>query len=129
MRRGEVLGLRRQDIDFDVRVIRVRPQIQRIQGQLHIGPVKPRAGNRDLPLIGLAKAALAVRRERQESDRANLGRCWTDTGLVFTTRTGRPIEPRNLVRASDQRNLPPFASITEFPQLSSLGVSSLTSAD
>jgi integrase len=24
---------------------------------------------------------------------------WTDTGLIFTTRTGRPVEPRNLVRS------------------------------
>jgi integrase len=24
---------------------------------------------------------------------------WPETGLVFTTRTGRPIEPRNLVRS------------------------------
>jgi integrase len=99
MRRGEVLGLRWQDIDVDAELIRVRQQIQRIQGQLHMGPVKTRAGSRDLPLIGLAKDALAARRDVQEADRASLGRCWADTGLVFTTRTGRPIEPRNLVRS------------------------------
>jgi integrase len=68
-----------------------------IQGQLHIGPVKTRAGNRDLPLIGLAKDALAARHQAQDADRASLGRCWIDTGLVLTTRTGRPVEPRNLV--------------------------------
>jgi integrase len=28
-----------------------------------------------------------------------MGRAWPDLGLVFTTRTGRPIEPRNLVRS------------------------------
>ena len=28
-----------------------------------------------------------------------LGRAWPDNDLVFTTRTGRPIEPRNLVRS------------------------------
>jgi integrase len=27
------------------------------------------------------------------------GRAWQDTGLIFTTRTGRPVEPRNLVRS------------------------------
>ena len=31
--------------------------------------------------------------------RRALDRCWIDTGLVFTTKTGRPIEPRNLVRS------------------------------
>jgi integrase len=99
MRRGEVLGLRWQDIDFDGKVIHVRQQIYRAGGELHIGPVKTRAGSRDLPLLGLARTALAARREAQESDRSRLGAAWADTGLVFTTRTGRPVEPRNLVRS------------------------------
>jgi integrase len=99
MRRGEVLGLRWQDIDAEAGLVRIRQQVQRIQGELHFGPVKTRAGSRDLPLIGLAQEALATRRVVQDIDRAKLGRCWTDTGLVFTTRTGRPVEPRNLVRS------------------------------
>jgi integrase len=99
MRRGEVLGLRWQDVAFDAQLIRVRQQLQHIDGQLHLGPVKTRAGNRDLPLLGLATKALTARAQAQEADRAKLGRCWTDTGLVFTTRTGRPVEPRNLYRS------------------------------
>ena len=99
MRRGEVLGLRWCDIYTEAELIRVRQQLQRVQGQLILGPVKTRAGNRDLPLIGLAKDALSARRQAQDTDRANLGRCWANTGLVFTTRTGRPVEPRNLVRS------------------------------
>jgi integrase len=49
MRRGEVLGLRWQDRDFDAKLIRIRQQVQRVNGELHIGPVKTKAGNRDLP--------------------------------------------------------------------------------
>jgi integrase len=30
---------------------------------------------------------------------ALLGRAWQDYGLIFTTRTGRPVEPRNLIRS------------------------------
>jgi integrase len=97
MRRGEVLGLRWQDIDGET--IHVRQQIQRIQGELHVGPVKTRAGSRDLPLLGHAKTALTARRRTQDADRAKLGRAWADTGLIFTTKTGRPVEPRNLVRS------------------------------
>src|SRR5215472_824001 len=93
MRRAAVLSLRWRDVDFDAGLIRVRQQVQRIQDELHISPVKTRAGNRDLPRIGLAQNALAARREAPAADRASLGRCWTYTGLVFTTRTGRPIEP------------------------------------
>ena len=28
-----------------------------------------------------------------------MGTAWPDTDLVFTTRTGRPVEPRNLIRS------------------------------
>src|SRR5208283_5606138 len=34
--------------------------------------------------------------------RAHAGR-WTDTGLIFTTRYGTPIEPRNFTRSFDLR--------------------------
>jgi integrase len=98
MRRGELLGLRWQDIDFNAE-LHVRQRVQRIQGELRFGPVKTRAGKRDLPLIGLTKDALRIRQEQQAADRAELGDAWTDTGLVFTTKTGRPVEPRNLVRS------------------------------
>lgn len=37
--------------------------------------------------------------KRRVADHRELGRAWEDTGLVFTTRTGRPIEPRNLLRS------------------------------
>jgi integrase len=50
-------------------------------------------------LLGLAKDALTLRHENQAADCARLGHSWADTGLVFTTKTGRPIEPRNLVRS------------------------------
>jgi integrase len=53
LRRGEVLGLRWQDIDLEAQIIHARQQIHRSQGQLRIGPVKTRAGSRDLPLISL----------------------------------------------------------------------------
>src|SRR5580693_4334123 len=96
---GEVLGLRWQDIDFGTKVIHVRQRIHRAGGELHIGPVKTRAGSRDLPLLGLSHAALTAQGEAQQSDRTRLGAAWADTGLVFTTRTGRPVEPRNLVRS------------------------------
>jgi integrase len=99
MRRGEALGLPWRDIDLDRRILHIRQQLQRINGELHIGPVKTSAGARDLPLLGLASTALAARRAGQDTDRIRLGSSWTETGLVFTTRTGRPVEPRNLVRS------------------------------
>ena len=99
LRRGEVLGLRWHDLDQEDGEIRIRQQIQRVDGELRIGPVKTTASRRDLPLLAPASEVLAIRSEAQAADRAELGRAWQDNGLVFTTRTGRPVEPRNLVRS------------------------------
>jgi integrase len=97
MRRGEVLGLRWSDIEDNT--IHVRQQVQRIKGKLLTGPVKTRAGKRDLPLLGLADEALMIRRGVQFLDCERFGPAWTDTGLVFTTKSGLPVEPRNLNRS------------------------------
>ena len=99
LRRGEVLGLRWRDLDHEDGEIRIRQQIHRATGELRIGPVKTAAGRRNLPLLALASEVLTIRSEAQAADRADLGPAWQDSGLVFTTRTGRPIEPRNLVRS------------------------------
>src|SRR5262249_33019055 len=40
-----------------------------------------------------------ARPQAQPADRQELGRAWQDNGLIFTTKTGRPVEPRNLVRS------------------------------
>jgi integrase len=99
MRRGEVLGLRWQDVDLDASRLRIRQQIGRVSGELRTGPVKTRAGNRDFPIPSQARSALLIRRQQQAADREAFGRAWQDSGLVFTTRSGRPVEPRNLVRS------------------------------
>jgi integrase len=99
LRRGEVLGLRWQDIDFGDGEIRIRQQLQRVSGELRLGPIKTNAGRRDLPLLPQAVSVLNLRQAAQEADRGDLGEAWQDSGLVHTTKTGKPIEPRNLVRS------------------------------
>ena len=99
LRRGEVLGLRWRDIDQADSEIRIRQQILRVRGQLEPGPIKTAAGRRDLPLLPLATEVLKLRMQAQDADRHELGWAWQDNGLIFTTRTGRPVEPRNLVRS------------------------------
>src|SRR5215469_1869444 len=99
LRRGETLGLRWTDIDFAAGTIQVRQQLQRIRGQLVLGPVKTRASQRDMPLLDLVREALEGQAAQQAVHRADMGSAWPQTDLVFTTRTGRPIEPRNLVRS------------------------------
>ena len=47
--------------------------------------------------------ALKLRRQQQDADRDQTDDRWTNTGLVFTTRFGTPIEPRNFTRSFDRR--------------------------
>ncbi len=97
LRRGEVLGLSWQDVDLEQDVLRIHQQLLRTRGRLQLRPVKTNAGRRDLPLLGIARSALLQHAELKVLGAASHE--WTAHDLVFTTRTGRPVEPRNLVRS------------------------------
>jgi integrase len=97
LRRGEVLGLSWHDVDLEHGVLRIRQQLLRARGRLQLGPFKTSAGRRDLPLLGVARSVLLQHAELKVFGSASHE--WTAHDLVFTTRTGRPVEPRNLVRS------------------------------
>ncbi|MFH8632589.1 tyrosine-type recombinase/integrase [Streptomyces lydicus] len=98
-RRGEIVGLRWADVDLDKREIRVRKQRQRVGGEAYDDDPKGRRRRQTLPLPAICLAPLRWQRLRQASMRERAGEDWAETGYVFTTRTGRPIEPRNLYRS------------------------------
>jgi integrase len=91
LRRGEVLGLRWDDIDIPNRRLRIRQQLQRYDGQIQLGPVKTHAGQRDLPLLNVVVARLPPRPSGTGG-----------SGLVFTTRFDNPIEGGNLLRSFER---------------------------
>ena len=97
LRRGEVLGLSWHDVDLEHGVLRIRQQLLRARGRLQLGPVKTNAGRRDLPLLGVARSVLLQHAELKVLGSASHE--WTAHDLVFTTRTGRPVEPRSLARS------------------------------
>ncbi|MFB8266368.1 tyrosine-type recombinase/integrase [Streptomyces sp. NPDC055955] len=99
LRRGEIVGLRWSDLDLDNRVLYVRQQTQRRRGVLYDDDPKSRR-RRVVPLPGLCIAPLRWHRMRQAAARAKAGETWaTGSDYVFTTRTGRPVEPRNVYRS------------------------------
>lgn len=108
LRRGEIVGLRWQDIDLENRVLLVRQQVQRRRGVLYDDETKGRR-SRVIPLPAMCIAPLRWHRLRQRAAYVAADIEWTAAGYVFATRTGRPIEPRNVhrsfVRVSEEASL------------------------
>lgn len=99
LRRGEVLALTWNDIDLDTRQLRVRRNLQRIRRELIFGTPKTNRSTRTISLPERCVSALrahqvAQREEQQEWDPLPQ----QPRGLVFTTTSGRPIDPRGLNR-------------------------------
>ncbi|MEU3736554.1 site-specific integrase [Streptomyces sp. NPDC032198] len=68
-------------------------------GRCPLTATKTRRSTRRLALPEECRTVLRARRAQQRADRLAAGEKWTASGLVFTTRNGTPIEPRNLNRA------------------------------
>ncbi len=103
MRRGEVLGLRWRDVDFDAATVRVEQQLQRVGKTLQTGTVKTEAGRRLLPMIepvGYALLDLWNERYGTTNPAENAASDADDSmrDLVFLSSTGTPIDPKNFVR-------------------------------
>ncbi|MEU5690934.1 tyrosine-type recombinase/integrase [Actinosynnema sp. NPDC020468] len=119
MRRGELLGLRWTDIDWDgwdekcaehadefcqdcadlhFPSLQIRQTLQRVGRELVFVPPKTEGSERSIPLPGFVAEALVEHWDRQD-DEAEAAEGWEDSGLVFTSLQGGPIDPTYL-RAS-----------------------------
>lgn len=101
LRRGELLGLHWSDVDLDAVALRVNYALQRFDGKLHLVEPKTEKSRRKLPLPSLLLNALRAHRVRQLEERLALGSDWQETGFVFTSTIGTPLEPRNVNRTFD----------------------------
>jgi integrase len=93
MRRGELLGLRWEDIDLDAGVVRVAQARVRAGNQVVAGEPKTARGRRTLALDPATVAALRQHRKRQTEERLASGPHYADSGLTFTMPGGTPIHP------------------------------------
>lgn len=99
MRRGELMGLRWQDVDVERAHLRVQQTAQRIVGQgIVYRQPKTRLSRRSIALSVEAVAVLRAHRRRQAEARLLAGPAYQDNDLVFATGIGTPIEPGNLLR-------------------------------
>jgi len=101
LRQGELLGIHREDIDLEHGVINVRHQISSIRGQ-GLTITEPKTDKARRPVILPSTALDALKQHLKVIGNGG--------GLIFTTSTGNPISPRNILRhfkqVIDQTSLP-----------------------
>ena len=86
LRRGELLGLKWEDIDLERGYLRVRRQVSRINGEVVEAPLKTKNAYRTLPL---AEDTVSVLREQ----RKKVG----NSPWVFPSPSGGPISPDSVL--------------------------------
>jgi integrase len=98
LRRGELLGLRWDDIDLDAGHLHVRRTLARTRGGATFQPVKTHRSARRIVLPRDCVIALRRYRTRQDLDRRAAADDWTERGLVFTNTVGGPLDPATVHR-------------------------------
>src|SRR5215212_4049551 len=97
LRRGELLGLRWQDLDLDRHLLTVRQSVVLLDGAPIIQTPKTDASRRAVKLS--ADVVVALRKHRvAHAERRLASSQWVESDLVFCTRDGKPLNPNNLYR-------------------------------
>lgn len=97
LRRGEVLGLRWEDVDMKRRVLTVTGNVTRSSAGLVRGEPKTRRGVRQVPIPVPVLEALKAHRRKQARERLRSAH-WIESGHVLTNEVGGVAEPRALSR-------------------------------
>lgn len=112
LRRGESCGLRWSDLDLRGGTAAIRWQITQIGPDTFEGKPKSDAGEATISLDSTTIKELRAHKTRQNTERLAAGDAWTETGFVFTTPTGQPVDPNDVTdqfeRLSMEAGLPPI---------------------
>ena len=98
MRKGEILGLKWEDIDFKAKRISVNRQVYRTDEGLTLKRVKTKAGERVIPINDVMIQKLQKQKEQQETIAEMLNKEYNKYNLVNINSAGNPISPRNAYR-------------------------------
>ncbi len=103
MRRGEGLGLRWKDMDWECDTLQVCQTVGIEHGRAKIKPMpKNDSSRRTVAIDPAITAALKAHRARQNEQRLRLGDAWADNDLIFPSAVGTPIWPDNITRDYDR---------------------------
>lgn len=107
LRKGEILGLQWDDIDFEQKKITVSHNLCRIKSrdpnaakkyELVLMSPKTETSKRSLPLNDFMADELQKHKFRQDEEKKLYGSCYTDLGMVFCKPDGNYIYSRDFLR-------------------------------
>lgn len=99
LRKGELLGLRWEDLGLGLGTAAIRRTLQRTSaGGLTTLPTKTRASERRIALPARCVQSLKRHHEQQQREREAADTAWEPKGHIFTTAQGGSIDPTNLTR-------------------------------
>ncbi|MFC1917633.1 tyrosine-type recombinase/integrase [Chloroflexota bacterium] len=100
LRRGELLGLRWMDIDFDNSTLSVVQTLQQLRnGEYVFKKPKTKRSRRQIDLSPSLVILLWDHKIRQEQQKELLGITLSPVNMVFTHPDGRPLRPNSISRA------------------------------
>ena len=92
LRKGELLGLRWEDVDLDAASVTVHHTLQRLGGVATLAEPKTAKSRRTVSAPAPVIAVLRDHRKRQLSERIAAGPVWQDLGFVFASPIGTPLD-------------------------------------
>jgi len=98
MRRGELLAVKWQDIDFSTCTLHVRRIFTRSKGNRYIeAEPKTEKSRRSIVLPALVVDLLSQQRMKQAQAKMEAGAAWQEHDLVFSTSMGTPLNPSKVI--------------------------------
>jgi integrase len=104
MRRGELLGLKWQDVNFEAGQLQVRRVLSRVPSHMpervHVyveAEPKTQKSRRSIMIAPFALEALKRHRKSQLEDKLKAGEFWQEHEYVFCTLQGRHLNPNHVV--------------------------------
>lgn len=98
LRRGEALGLKWGDLDFEHGTLAVKRTLSWVQGKPLLQEPKTSGSARVIPLPPSTLEALKEWRKKWLEEKLALGPDWPETELVFPSEVHTPMHPRGFLR-------------------------------
>jgi integrase len=94
LRQGELLGLKWEDVDLEARTLQVRRTLTTAKGGPVLSTPKTKGSRRSVKLTQSAVEALRSHLQRQLGEIDRAASLWRESGLVFASEMGDPLDRR-----------------------------------